>query len=289
MTMNSETEEKILQASPGNRTSKQKKGKQHGRKASLDDVEQAFLRALLIDNLPAAQTAAEPTTNTKGPSLTFGSIPSERSSSEHTAGAERVLDVDILFTVPECLVANIKSRNKQPSSPSKRPNVIKRPEDYRFHVGLWQAHEDGVTPKVLNRMASSMSAIDDLEKKEHATTRRSDSKCEDDGSLDSDDLDGDSISSENELRGSAVSWHDSHQALAHFDAWQVLKDEYAQEHGFDYKPNGHFVDDSELSHNTFKILGTSADDTSSHPHVVSPPLLDSIMNSLPDVSSFILP
>jgi len=52
------------------------------------------------------------------------------------------------------------------------------------------------------------------------------------------------------------------------NAWSVLSDEYALGYG---------AGDT-LS---FRILGTSADDSSCHPHVLSPPLMESLQNFLP--------
>ena len=54
------------------------------------------------------------------------------------------------------------------------------------------------------------------------------------------------------------------------DAWDVLIDEYAEDYG--YGPEQALP---------FQILGTSVADVSSHPHVLSPPLMDSLFNFLP--------
>jgi hypothetical protein len=167
---------------------------------------------------------------------------------------------------------------------AKRPSVVKNPRDYRLQVGLWQAHEDGVPPKRLIRM-SSVNSSEDL--------ARAKAELEEEGvhvlldrQNDEDDDGGDegSMTSEDEIRDdlSHISWKENEGGFSQFDAWQVLKDEYASDFGFDYKPDGKYVEDTELSYNTFKIIGTSADDKSAHPHVLSPPLMDSLMNFLPD-------
>jgi len=52
------------------------------------------------------------------------------------------------------------------------------------------------------------------------------------------------------------------------NAWSVLSDEYALGYGA-----GDTI--------SFRILGTSADDSSCHPHVLSPPLMESLQNFLP--------
>lgn len=56
------------------------------------------------------------------------------------------------------------------------------------------------------------------------------------------------------------------------NAWGVLEDDYAEEYG---------------AHGTlpFRILGTSADDTGCHPHVLSPPLMESLQNFMPPTIS----
>lgn len=56
-----------------------------------------------------------------------------------------------------------------------------------------------------------------------------------------------------------------HNDSSHHDAWNVLKDEYASEQGM----------------LPFRILGTSVDDADSHPHVLSPPLMESLQNFVP--------
>lgn len=52
------------------------------------------------------------------------------------------------------------------------------------------------------------------------------------------------------------------------NAWSVFEDEYAEEYGA-------------YNSLSFRILGTSADDVSCHPHVLSPPLMESLQNFLP--------
>ena len=64
---------------------------------------------------------------------------------------------------------------------------------------------------------------------------------------------------------------------------QVLRDEYAIDFGFDYSTD-HVTIENVIADdvgNTFKILGTSANDVNSHPHVLSPPLMDALTNFLP--------
>ena len=56
------------------------------------------------------------------------------------------------------------------------------------------------------------------------------------------------------------------------NAWAVLEDEYAEGYGADNSL-------------PFQIFGTSATDTGCHPHVLSPPLMESLQNFLPPIIS----
>jgi hypothetical protein len=57
-----------------------------------------------------------------------------------------------------------------------------------------------------------------------------------------------------------------------FDSWNILKDDYANGYG-----GGGTLG--------FSILGTSADDASAQPHVLSPPLMESLQGFLPSSKS----
>mmetsp|Transcript_13141 Transcript_13141/g.22957 ORF Transcript_13141/g.22957 Transcript_13141/m.22957 type:complete len:564 (-) Transcript_13141:111-1802(-) len=277
MTMKSETQKRLRRSSQEGvdlKTIQDQQQNQHGRKASLSDVEEAFLKALLIDTPPhtAENSISKPAAFATHP-FNIQKQPDTTTISQSAADPkDRVLNDQMLFTVPECLM-----KTKPNEDDLKRPAVSKKPKYYRMHVGLWQAHEDGVAPKVLSRMASVASSLQDEGKEDAKTDGTGAEEDGDDRSLGNAELEkGDSV---HELQGSVVSWDDSDESeLNHFDAWQVLKDEYAKDFGFDYKPTGNFEED----HNTFSIIGTSADEVQAHPHVASPPLLDSIMNFLPE-------
>ena len=64
-----------------------------------------------------------------------------------------------------------------------------------------------------------------------------------------------------------TSW-DMNSDSGRFDSWNVINDEYVNGYG-----GGGTLG--------FKILGTSADDESCHPHVLSPPLMESLQAFLP--------
>ena len=246
-------------------------GKMHSRKASLTDVEEAFLHALLID----------PPATTKGDKDVGESSTDEEERSEQLKQATKVLDDDMLFSVPECLAEEDK--------PVRRPSVVKKPRDYRFLVGLWQAHEDGVSPKKLTKLSGRKSIGSSINVGE--LFGKPEAETEPDDEDEDDEIDAESAKSDQEVRGessnddsSADSWDEKDGGFHHFDAWEVLKDEYAADFGFDFTPDGAApsMDDTELEANRFKILGTSADDKSAHPHVLSPPLIDALLFFVPD-------
>jgi len=72
------------------------------------------------------------------------------------------------------------------------------------------------------------------------------------------------------MEGDSKSWdmQDEPSYAPPQNAWNVFEDEYAEEYGA-------------YNSLSFQILGTSADDASCHPHVLSPPLMESLQNFLP--------
>eukprot|EP00980_Cylindrotheca_fusiformis_P030776 scaffold25411_cov152-Cylindrotheca_fusiformis.AAC.3 len=247
------------------------------KRAALTDVEAAFLHALLID--PAEEE--QPNASEEGDVLSDKRTPLIKA-------ATRRLDDDMLFSIPSTLLSGKEAEDKRENdqteqSPKKRPAVTKDPKDYRFLVGLWQAFEDGVSLKKFNHANMNRShGIDSLEEK----------KDEEGPPLEEEDsTDGESAFSDVEVRAERANDESSYGSLGeddygldHFDAWQVLKDEYSKDFGFDYSVDGTTpsLDDEDVEHSTFRILGTSADDTSAHPHVMSPPLMDAVITFLPD-------
>jgi hypothetical protein len=97
-------------------------------------------------------------------------------------------------------------------------------------------------------------------------------------------------------RSENSSWGEHEGGFVHYDAWQVLKDEYAQDFGFCYREDaddnrnrkqdgeeqGLHLHRNDSDNPVFKILGTSANDRSAQPQVMSPPLLESLMSFVPD-------
>lgn len=64
------------------------------------------------------------------------------------------------------------------------------------------------------------------------------------------------------------SWNDGFDDEDYYDSWKVIEDEYMNGYG-----GGGTL--------PFRILGTSADDINAHPHVLSPPLMESLQAFLP--------
>jgi hypothetical protein len=252
--------------------------KLHNKRASLTPVEAAFLHALLIDPPPEEKQTD-----------------SERSAL--IKQASKRLDDDILFSIPVPLLsaeeaAKIDGNEMIFEKAKRRPTMTKKPKDYRMLVGLWQAHEDGVSPKKLIEKSKSQRNLfqDDVEDEINPEEKVEDEvEKEETEEKEDEEKDDDSTASDVEVRGNLdeesgddSSWGDSE--VDHFDAWQVLKDEYAGDFGFDYTIDGSMpnFDDDQLENPGFKILGTSADDTSAHPHVLSPPLIDAVTTFIPD-------
>jgi hypothetical protein len=194
-----------------------------------------------------------------------------------------------------------EEQTKQHEEENHVSSILKRRIDSQ--LALWKSYEDGVKPSMLCNLQSPsqsntsgvlpircksesnirkrppirtiigssnpFSAEDLIKKSEELTDIPSDKKiCADD---DSD-------------KSTASSWDETDGGIKHYDAWQVMKDEYAKDAGFVY--NGEMTSDY-LTADTetegfFRILGTSADDTNSQPHVMSPPLMESLLSFVPD-------
>jgi hypothetical protein len=203
-------------------------------KPDLTEAETVFLRALLIDLPPV----------------------DESRHSEATDSTAKVLDDDILFSLPF---------QQEPEPPKRGRSKLRC---------LWQAFEDGVRPKALVKHASSFKRKESEKPMEdNAATSfvsiRSDEEVRFGRDAFDDDL------------SSRSSWNEEDGGQLHYDSWEVLKDEYAEDFGFDYKERITPELDEDEDHH-FRILGTSADDVAAHPHVLSPPLMDALMSFLPE-------
>ena len=223
---------------------------------SLTAAEAFFLHALLIDPDP---TISELDQDSGNEATTEGD--ERRQKMERAA---KVLSDDMLFSS----LGDLRLTQESAPPKAKRPSIL----------GLWKAHGHGVPPRELIRRSSSRCLPQDAG---HHGSSESDVRDADD------DTDGLSIPSEEELRPdkddgelSDGSWDDDDH-LEHFDTWNVLKDEYAADFGFSFDPHAQPTLDDDDEQNVFLILGTSADDASCQPHVLSPPMMDSLMSFVP--------
>mmetsp|Transcript_1813 Transcript_1813/g.3222 ORF Transcript_1813/g.3222 Transcript_1813/m.3222 type:complete len:596 (-) Transcript_1813:1785-3572(-) len=277
------------------------------KRVSLSPVEMAFLRCLLLDEDPGRAEIVETGSNhIMHEALGDAEGDSVNLRTELIQKAKGVLDDELLFSTP--FVDDIGGERNivPPRSKRKRQNHMNL-------IGLWRAHEDGVAPSMLLREAARRSSITSSAAK--LGTSELDSINNPQAVADMDDLESDlpSIASDKEIRperkglnrlerkengadvedvSSTSSWDMSEGGFDHYDAWEVLKDEYADDFGMKgyafseelNKGEDRFSEDDVNNDDRalFKILGTSADDVTARPHVLSPPLMDSLYTFLPD-------
>jgi hypothetical protein len=237
------------------------------RKPSLSEAEAFMLHGLLIDSQGnVRENSAQSIEQNEGDS------------------SSRQLSDEILFSLPP---PNALQKEELPAhhKPAKR----------RSTLGLWRAHEEGVLPQIL-KVASRIMDHDSIAGKEIVTGDTGGGEAtsiSQDQGVPSADVDNEDIASDVEVRplrpdsnsdaSSASSW-DENEHQDNYDTWEVLKDEYAGDFGFDYGLKGSLesiMADDDTVGNSFSILGTSASDPSVQPHVLSPPLMDAIVNFLP--------
>lgn len=104
------------------------------------------------------------------------------------------------------------------------------------------------------------------------------------------DNDASSISSSSTIVGSDhaedktcySSWQSNEKEEQKYDAWEVLRDEYAPEFGFDYTTRVPDDWNGDSLVNSFQILGTDVNDTNTRPHVLTPPLMDALLRFVPE-------
>lgn len=191
-------------------------------------------------------------------------------SDVNKTSSKDTMNDDILFSLPFPPTQPQLQRAK-----SQRRNTIL--------LQLWHAFEDGVKPKTLIKKASlirerskakSAKSLkpEEEEDAESFCSVRSDEEVRAERT---DNQDDDALSA-------CSSWNEEDGGHVHYDSWEVLKDEYAQDFGFDYEDRmSPDVDEQDQGH-VFKILGTSAADAVAHPHVLSPPLMDALMSFMPE-------
>jgi hypothetical protein len=222
---------------------------------NLTPVERAFLHALLIDE----------------------SYDDEELHTKNMTSATKKLNDDILFSLPFPEENGVRPPDNLPPSHKRREPSQRNPI-----LGLWSAFEAGVGPAALARHASKGR---DGKESTTTSTLKPQQQVIEQQEPPADENDDCSARSDEEVRhehdgeSEGSSWGDEEGAPGHYDAWEVLKDEYAKDFGFDYSP---ILGNPEDENHVFKILGTSAADKEAQPHVLSPPLMDSLMTFLPE-------
>lgn len=163
--------------------------------------------------------------------------------------------------------------------------------------GLWSAYAEGVHPQRLARESSRGTATSNsirgfsiggdgslqLSMRSRRGSVRSLSSANLRSSVGSvEDIESDASLDDSLEDDDDWSW-DSQDDANHrdYDAWQVLKDEYAGDFGYNFTTFVAGTDDDDLP-SSFQILGTGVDDTLAQPHVLSPPNMDALENFLPD-------
>ena len=231
-----------------------------GRRGSFSDVETFFLHGLLVDN-----------------DNVHGKDQNEKVTANESQKKEvKFLTDDILFSVvsEEQITRATKTTDQYPKLPSSHQKAQRR-----SITGLWQAHQDGISPSKLKErgklfLRGSFNNSDVAPRRQE-----SDMMCnnaEEDVASDTE------VRPEYDYVSICSSWDEEEEHT--FDAWEVLNDEYAADFGFDYNSAkvslDDIIDDQDVVNN-FIILGTSLNDKASLPHVLSPPLMDALSNFVP--------
>ena len=213
------------------------------------------------------------------------------------------------------------SNTSDTRTPNSHSKTEEKQQTLKHHTGLWKAHEIGIRhhlnlnlrSKFSRKMAASLKVPvpnrEELHKsdqmsEQRTSTRAKENEHENDrkekasnhrSSITSiytatkSDMSQCGSKSESESVGSSSSWDD---VPGHYDTWQVMSDEYAKDFGFDYKPYSKETaaggdantdeDEDEDTARFFQILGTSSVDCKAQPHVLSPPLMDTLLNFVPE-------
>mmetsp|Transcript_2009 Transcript_2009/g.3649 ORF Transcript_2009/g.3649 Transcript_2009/m.3649 type:complete len:566 (+) Transcript_2009:104-1801(+) len=223
------------------------------------------------------------------------------------------LTKEVLLTTPFPIPSTCNEEGSSGTSDQQLKPTIFRNRNSKNCDKLWRAHELGILHKVL-RTGSSLfqkngshrrTKCDDVPK---VSAEPDIFAIADGGVSDSKSSPGSKtqtnvsiVSSESQIRtessirtdvsqckaktesddnsvSSTSSWGDN--PVDHYDSWKLLQDEYANDYGFGYKPDVENLDEG--CSRTFEILGTSADDLSAQPHVLSPPMMESLLSFVPE-------
>lgn len=286
-----------------------------GRRGSFSDVEKFCLLAVLLDE-PAPSPIDKPLSKVEKRQ----SIEAKRKS-EIDVDLKRFLlrqkrfDESVLFQLPFPSSNNNNNNNNNGTTKrttSTTTTTAAATTDQKGHkrqstqfgrhekkiLGLWQAHNDGVHPIVMHKrkQSSDMSMIGGPLSSSTNLLRTCASRTSSGGLSSNGDYDAASVGTvKSDIRvlpaqghDDDSSWGEADGGFLHYNAWEVLKDEYAEDFGFDFQETIHTIsatladEDDDNQPHVFRIIGTSAEDMSAQPHVLSPPLMDSLLNFVPD-------
>lgn len=282
------------------------------RQASLTSAETSFLSLLLGGDMATTTSSSASSLATEEPNGSSINDDNTAREIDEINSARDILSNDMLFQIPMLdntpiwtkSDANVNLSNDLKSVGikeeaeikddigGKRREALMRRKSRHLRLSLWKAHKDGVMPSVIKRCSpKTIAATSDVTYGESFS-----SQIQDDDE-DDDDAHSTGVDSTEEVRkerddehsvSTSSSWNDSQGGYTEHNAWEVLKDEYAADFGFAYQKGASegqkhgFIADDELDVRHFQIVGTSVNDKSSRPHVLSPPLMESLLNFLPE-------
>eukprot|EP00984_Skeletonema_dohrnii_P022563 scaffold11674_cov79-Skeletonema_dohrnii-CCMP3373.AAC.3 len=267
--------------------------------ASLTEIERTFLGALLLEGKEDEIKSAERVLNDD---MLF-SVPIIASAAAGDLKAQEKEDksINATTTAEGSSTQELEEMTRRFSDmpAANKPLSTDAPKLTRSNVAqadLWRAHQDGVAPtKLVQKSTSVGQSITSFitqkgRRKSRASLKSTKSNAvpssEDNGDAYSLDVQSDDEVGERDHESAASSWSENDGGYTHYDAWEVLRDEYASDFGFEVAVDDEnklircSSDDEERG--IFKILGTSLDDTRATPHVLSPPLMDSLLSFVPD-------
>jgi hypothetical protein len=268
------------------------------RKASLTEWEAAFLHGLLVDppgeqdEVNSHDKRLERAARVLDDDILFSApaLEEETNGEKAAIAASRVAKPQLRLDLwkahadgvhPKLLVKKgelLKNNEKLNASALKQRDLKKTNNSFSQ---IFQKNDD--KPDI--DASSTAAQKDDTEKSESAANDKETSSVRSDEEV-RHDKDNSVYGSAKADDSSGSSWPEEDGGFEHYDAWEVLKDEYAEDFGFDYTNKGTNNDtpDDERQH-VFKILGTSADDVRAMPHVLSPPMMDSLLSFVPETLS----
>ena len=185
------------------------------RKASFSDVEKYFLKALLVDPHHIKPLHEKRSNKQHLECISDFDVKKETRPNQST---QKHLDDSVLFQLPFT----------EQSQSATKPRIQFGRHKKKI-LGLWQAHSDGVHPKIMHKRISSnqLPATADIAK---LRTSASYGSGMDDPSIPSVISASGSVQSDVRVRqpeehDENSSWGEDDGGFLHYDAWEVLEDE----------------------------------------------------------------